>query len=431
MGLFSIDGTVVQMKKGLAEALGAVPIPELVRRVHQGDSSQWHEAVNKANALVDGHDDTGDRGSRMLQALESSWTGDGADAAAGRIRGGVKAAQLSSEVYGANARHYADNAYAFESLKTQLTPMDDQPPERSVWDTITLWDTDQEDRINRYRAQLEQNRQTYQAYEEAMKSSQTGVRQDFGDIAPLDSDIEIKPDAGKDSAGSTTFDESRAYQPTGAVPGTSAGQVGTGGSRSTPTVPSTPGWQPGDSTSPSGYPSPNVTAPAASVPNYQTPGSNPLTGFGPGSGGNNSSYGFGPGNTALGFGPTSGGSTGTGGRFSAPGTGGGAGSPGSGNAGSRLGGGGSSGAAGGLGSGKGSGVGPLGPAGQSAGSAGARGGMGAMGGAGAGRGQGSENEEHKRQYVQDSDEAFKLTEEDEILRDPETGNVVTPPTIGG
>lgn len=433
MGLFSIDdAAMAEIVRRVVAGQGIVPIPELVRRVHQGDSSQWHEAVTKADGLVQGHNDTGDRGARMLQTLESSWTGDGADAAAGKIRGGVKAAQLSSEVYGSNARHYTDNAYAFESLKTQLTPMAEQAPERSTWDTLTPWDTDQEDQINRYRAQLEQNRQTYQAYEQAVKSSQAGVQHDYGDLSSLNGDfgdIKIEQGASKNSTDNTTFDEPRAGQPTGGVPGSSTSHLGAGGSQSAPTT--TSGWQPGGSTSPSGYPAPNVTAPAASAPSHS-----PVTGFGPGSGGNNhpSVPGLGQGGTALGLGPTSGGSTTTGGRFSAPGTG--AGGSGSGNAGGRLGGGGSGGAPGNLGAGKGSGAGTFGPGGQSPGSAagggaGARGGMGAMGGAGAGRGKGSEDEEHKRQYVQDSDEPFKLNETGEVLRDPDTGNVVTPPTIGG
>jgi hypothetical protein len=57
--------------------------------------------------------------------------------------------------------------------------------------------------------------------------------------------------------------------------------------------------------------------------------------------------------------------------------------------------------------------------------------MGAMGGAGAGRGGQGGDEEHQRQYVQATDEAFALTENGEVLRDPTTGNVVAPPTIGG
>jgi hypothetical protein len=57
--------------------------------------------------------------------------------------------------------------------------------------------------------------------------------------------------------------------------------------------------------------------------------------------------------------------------------------------------------------------------------------MGAMGG-GAGRGQGSEDQEHKRNYVQATDEVFSLVDEQgEKLRDPETGHLIAPPTIGG
>ncbi len=56
--------------------------------------------------------------------------------------------------------------------------------------------------------------------------------------------------------------------------------------------------------------------------------------------------------------------------------------------------------------------------------------MGAMGGAGRG-GQGGDDQEHQRQYVQATDEAFQLTEDGQVLRDPNTGHVITPPTIGG
>ncbi|EHR48597.1 hypothetical protein SacmaDRAFT_0288 [Saccharomonospora marina XMU15] len=429
MGLFSIDDAALAeiVKRVIAEQ-GVVAIPELVRRVHQGDSSRWHEASAKANALVDGHDQTGDRGSRMLQALESSWTGGGAAAAMERVRAGVKAAQLSSEVYGSNARQYADNAHAFESLKARLTPMAEQAPERSAWDTLTPWDTDQEDQVNRYKAQLEQNRQTYQAYEETMKSSHAGVRREFGELAALDGGFdEINIET---SAGSTAANESRGQQPTqptqqtGGLPRASTSPVGPGSHSLTDLPAAATGSQPGDSTSTSGYASPHATSPAASTPAYQAPGTHSPT---PGSG---------SGGAAFGFTPAAGGSAGAGTRFPPLGMAG----SGSGNAGSRLVGGGSAGTAGGPGLGKGSGAGSLGPGGQPAASqagsstgsaAGARAGMGAMGGAGAGRGQGHEDEAHERRYVQDSDEAFKFAESDGVLRDPDTGNVVTPPTIGG
>lgn len=55
--------------------------------------------------------------------------------------------------------------------------------------------------------------------------------------------------------------------------------------------------------------------------------------------------------------------------------------------------------------------------------------MGGMGG-GAGRGQGGDDSEHQRKYVQDTNEVFQFTEDGEHLRDPETGHSVAPPTIG-
>lgn len=92
------------------------------------------------------------------------------------------------------------------------------------------------------------------------------------------------------------------------------------------------------------------------------------------------------------------------------------------------------------GPGRGSGAAPFGTSatpGQGAvrpGAAGAvgRGGVAPMGAMGApgGRGQGAEDSEHQRNYIEDTDEAFSFGEDDEEWRDPETGHIVTPPTIG-
>ncbi|MBK1788515.1 hypothetical protein [Prauserella cavernicola] len=454
MGLFGNQAAATGVMWELLAEQGIMPLPELVRRVHQGDSARWHEAAQQANGLVTGHDDAGDRGTRMLRGLESAWTGDGAEAAADKIRAGLKATQTSSEVYGANARQYTDSAHAFDNVRSQLTAMDDQAPERSAWDNLTPWDTDQEDKINQYKAQLEQNRQTYQAYEQTMKSSQQGVQKDFGSLGPLDGGLG-KIDfgtgtTGKESSGTgvITFNESGGQQQaqpggssvTPAGPGGSGGQVNTGGSQNfASNLPAAS--QPDDSTSAAGYTPPGGTGPGGYSPNVQTPGYQPGSGQG-------SNFGSGNAYAPPGFGPPGGAA---GGRFSGPGAGGASGGSvggvgsgsgsGSGGAAGRVGSGGiPGGAAGGLGAGKGTGAAPFGPGGQAGGavggsaggSGGARGmgGMGAMGG-GAGRGRGSDDEEHQRQYVQDTDEAFSLTDDDEPLRDPNTGAVVTPPTIGG
>lgn len=119
---------------------------------------------------------TADDGMKALAVLESSWSGDGADAAGGKSRDGVKVAMLSSKAYNANARTYADNTNALEAVKRQLTPMPDQAPERGAVDVLTPWDTGTDDQVNQYTAQLEQNRQAFQAYEQSAKSAQSNLR---------------------------------------------------------------------------------------------------------------------------------------------------------------------------------------------------------------------------------------------------------------
>ncbi|MGW9309874.1 hypothetical protein ACWGPQ_17910 [Saccharomonospora azurea] len=425
--------------------------------MHEGDASKWHEAASKADAIVNAHHEASDRSRRMLQVLESSWTGAGADAAANKIRMGAQATQTSAEVYASNARVYTDGAHTFDTIKRELPPVAEKPPERDVIDVLTPWDTDTEDQINQHKADVERARQIYQSYEQTMQSAQQHVVTDFGSLDTFDGELgkieRDKSSAAKDAGtGIRTFDEptsSRSSSPSSSQPVTTGGPMSTSG----PTAGPTPGYstphltgspQPSSSTSASGYVTPDIGRPAAAAPNYSTPPSfGPGTNVGPG--GNNPYHAptFGPGGTPVRFGPGAGGGPGSagpaggGGRFSAPGMGGmGGGAKG------MPGGGPAPGGPGAPGVGRTVGAAPFGPAGGgpvaggvaggAAGAAGARGGMpmGAMGGAGRG-GQGGGDEEHQRQYVQSTDEAFALTEDGEALRDPVTGNIVAPPTIGG
>lgn len=471
VGLFDWRGDLIDeefMRKVLAD-VGVVPMHELVRRLREGDAARWHGSMTMADTVVGAHRDASERSGKMLQALESSWSGAAADAAAEKIRTGARATQLSAEVYAHNARQYTDGAYTFDTIKQQLPTIAEKPPERDVVDILTPWDTDTEDRINQHKADVERARQIYQGYEQAMQSAQQSVMRDFGSLDAFEGELGTldhdKSSTVKDAGtGIMTFDEPTGHgEPAGRTEATgptssprtgspSFGQQATvGGSSATPDfgTPQMPGSsRPDSGTSASGYVPPEVTRPAATAPNFSTPGYNPGPGFGPGGSNPSSPHqppGFGPAGPHA-FGPSGGGpSAGGGGRFSMPGRGGVPGGlPGGGAAGAGTAGG--PGGTGAPGSGKATGSAPFGPAGGGraaaaggfpvggpAGAAGGRGAMpmGAMGG-GAGRGgQGGGDEEHQRQYVQASDEAFALTEDGEVLRDPVTGNAVAPPTIGG
>ena len=470
MGLF--DGVGKTLQKNLNDIMasrGMVPLHELVRRIHEGDSSKWHEAATKANSVVEAHQDASERSMKMLQVLESSWTGEGADAAAEKIRAGAKATEMAAAVYAANARRYTDSAYTFDNVKQQLPPIPETPPERDFIDVLTPWDTDNEKQVNQYKADVQRARQIYDGYEQAMRSAQQGVVQDFGRFDSFDTGdrelgtIERSESRQAESSGTgvKTFHEpgpsvSAGAPVSGGAPTPSPISGGAVPSGSAPSLQSpTPvaSSQPNGSTSLSGYVPPDVNRP---TPGYSPPNLNPTTGFGPGSGGGGTSNtpGFGPVGTTGGFGPAGGGSSTVGGlrgRLPGPGLGGVPGGIGPGGAGGAAGGGaggatggGAGGAAPGAGMGRGTGAVPFGPsggggpvaaggpAGGASSAAAGRGAMpmGAMGGAGRG-GQGGDDQEHQRQYVQATDEAFQLIEDGQVLRDPNTGHVITPPTIGG
>lgn len=440
----------------------AVPMPELVRKVQGGHSGTWQDGGRQADVLARTHDEISDRGLKALAVLESSWTGGGADAARAKLTPALKATVSASAAYQANARTVTDSAYAFDGLKSSLVPMPEAAPSRNAWDTLTPWDTDTEDQINQFRQLEEQNRQAYQAYERNMQASAQQLRRDYGTLDALDGDITLDQPGDthgvatpKDS-GTITFDEhgssrgsvsSLAGTPSGigssvGTPSAIAGPMGTV-SGTVPDFTSTP--RPiSESTSASSYqpPDPSLNRPAAYQPSTfgSGGGQNATTGAPWTAGG----LGRIPAQSTGGFGPT-GGRTGmpagggsAAGRINTPGLGGMSGS------GSAGGAGGTGSGAGVAGPGRGSGAAPLGAGGTAGaqqpaagsrtggGAAAGRGAMpmGAMGGAGRG-GQGGDDSEHRNNYVQATDEAFALTDGDEALRDPETGHVVTPPTIGG
>ena len=341
MGLF--DGVGKTLQKNLNDIMasrGMVPLHELVRRIHEGDSSKWHEAATKANSVVEAHQDASERSMKMLQVLESSWTGEGADAAAEKIRAGAKATEMAAAVYAANARRYTDSAYTFDNVKQQLPPIPETPPERDFIDVLTPWDTDNEKQVNQYKADVQRARQIYDGYEQAMRSAQQGVVQDFGRFDSFDTGdrelgtIERSESRQAESSGTgvKTFHEpgpsvSAGAPVSGGAPTPSPISGGAVPSGSAPSLQSpTPvaSSQPNGSTSLSGYVPPDVNRP---TPGYSPPNLNPTTGFGPGSGGGGTSNtpGFGPVGTTGGFGPAGGGSSTVGGlrgRLPGPGLGG-------------------------------------------------------------------------------------------------------------
>lgn len=471
----------------------SMTIQDIVKKVHSGHSGSWNNAVSTMGEVTGGHDEVSKHGQKLLQALESSWSGAGAEGAAAKLKQGMKAAEASSKVYSQNQQFYTDNAAAFDNVKRSLPSLPEQEPDPGFLDSLAPWETDTQAQAKKYQADIEQARQTYSKYEGNVVKAGQDVDGNFGNLQEFDGKLgDIERDASttvKDSgSGVVDINEpgSGGGSNGGSVDGGGAGPVGGGSRVGDGSVPggvpgggvtgggAVPGSQspqyagsgtsPNDTTGTSSYVSPDAARAGGGT--YPTPGTPGIPGQGGGSGfgpgGSNSGTGFGPmGSPAAGFGPggsagagsAGGGSPVGGGRLSVPGggaagggaagggyssgSGGAAGSGGAGSAGGGAAGGGGAGA--GKMTGAGGGFGPTGSGGAGGAAGGAGGGaaaagrggmpMGAMGGAGRG-GQGGDDEEHQRQYVLPDDEAFALTEDGEVLRDPSTGNVVTPPTIG-
>ncbi|MEY7970978.1 hypothetical protein AB8O38_03130 [Saccharomonospora xinjiangensis] len=438
---------------------GGVAIPELVRRVLAGNSAEWHGGAACAGELSTEHAQVSDRGRRALTRLESAWTGSGADAARDRIMPAVEATYQASSTYESNARTLTDTAGAFDRLKSEVVPMPDQPPTRGLWDSITPWDTDTEDEINRYRELEQQNRRVYEAYEQYTRSASGQVINDYGQLDDFDSDVTVKDtrgfersaeselrtldrrqvtddtgtrnttadtaekDASRDS-GRSADDPADSGQERDAPTGERRGShEGSGSGDPSPARAHAGGeftggragdavTSPTSSTSLSGYqpPADSTYRPSAYQPSQFIPAAQPA------STGSQSPLPIAGGAPVGGSGSASGSGVAAGGVR--PGAGPAGGTPGA---------------------GRGSGAAPFGSspspaqgmnrpgAGGPAGRAGSAP-MGAMGGAG-GRGQGAEDSEHQRNYVQDTDEAFSFDGDDE-LRDPQTGQMIMPPTIG-
>ncbi|OLT46520.1 hypothetical protein BJF85_16940 [Saccharomonospora sp. CUA-673] len=473
----SMFGEIREVASRIFDGTGAIPVDELARRVREGDPGTWQETSGQANELVERGAEHERRGTEILQALESVWEGAGADLAAHSLRTAAKVTTQATDAYRTNAELHESNAHSFENLKRNL-PEIPEAPERGVVDVVMPWATDTEARIQERNQKLMQVKNMYDGFETSSTQAQSSLVEDYGG-KPFDWSAFTPTDGfehrsgGAIGSGVIDINEPRGgtgptgptggpVQTGGPVPSSGPVQSGpvqsggpdqsgpvTGGSVQ-PNGPQT-GTAPSDGTGTSGYTSPDsARPPAASVQNPGRPATRA-----PGRP-RRAPVRRAPGRVR----PASGPSAPVRARVAGPA----AERVGSavvrvapwprpgrharcGRCGQRLRRGsrwwfrfrraGSGRMTGGMPPGGAAGAGSTGGAGTAAGAsggAGARGGAmpvgGAMGG-GAGRGQGAQDEDHQRKYVVPTDEAFSLVEEEgEVLRDPTTGKVVTPPTIG-
>ncbi|MFE3171440.1 WXG100 family type VII secretion target [Amycolatopsis sp. NPDC059090] len=403
-----------------------VPIEDIVKEVHASDPSGWHTGATSAHEVASELEAISQDMSGTLTKLESSWTGQGADLVAERLRRVRASAIDAHQAFAANENTHATGIAMHENLRNQLTTIPPAPT-GSPTPAAGLMNADVMSKMLEHDSAQQKNLDTYEKFTAESQGNTQQLKVDYGKIGTYDGgdvtiqqhpSAEAKPQPGpvapeQHSTGGpgSTFTPS-----TGSSPhSSSAANTRSGGET--------------DHTSTSGYAPPPPSGPTVDTPwrgetrGPSTPG--PANEFGiapisnPGGerlGGISERLGGGSGRIGSGSGRI-GNDLGKLGGPGRPGSEGGSGRPG-----------GNSGRPGGE-PGPRSGVGASeGAASRLSAERGTPGGKGLPGAAAAGgqRGKNEEDEEHERKYVLDVD----LFADDGTAVDPETGMRPTPPTLG-
>jgi uncharacterized protein YukE len=392
----------------------SAPVPEVVKQVIGGGSTSWSENGNVAQIASNRHSQIAAHMTNMLNNLEPAWTGKAAEGARAKTRTFTQAMDSAGNAFNNNGTNVADAANGFDNAKHSMEPMGD-PPHKNFLDVASPWDTDTEAAINAYNETAQKNLGVYNTYAAHLDGQASGLRSDYGEIAPDsgtstatddDGTLHTRSDtsgkAGRNTTSATVTPTVNPHitSPDVSTPGghdttgaghttdTPTGRENTSGSTTTAGfVPSDPRFGPSPTSGPGSLPWSASGSQTGSGPLSGIPGSLPGGGFVPGSGGGPGSGGRGvpgePGATGSGR------QTGARGIVEEPVRGSGAGR---------------------TAAGRPTGNSPSGMA------------------PGTGRGKGEEDREHKRKFVRNEDTLF--TDEDRDNLDPTTGLPPVPPTIG-
>ncbi|GAB3357265.1 hypothetical protein [Amycolatopsis echigonensis] len=408
-----------------------VPIEDIVKEVQASDPSSWHTGATYAREVASELEAISQDMSGTLTKLESSWTGQGADLVAERLRKVRASAIDAHQAFAANENTHSTGIAMHENLRNQLTSIPPAPT-GSPTPAMGLMNADVLSKLIEHDTAQQKNLDTYEKFTSDSQGNTQQLEVDYGKIGTYDGgdvtiqqhpSTEAKPQPGPaapvsqhHSPGGTSY-----HSPAGTSSTFNPGTAPTGASPHSYSTPNTVPDTGNDHTSTSAYTPPPASGsnvdtswrggtrtPAASGPGNEF-GITPISGLGDGRLGGISERLGGSGRYGSGYGSEGGsGRTGTG--------------TGSGKSG------GSSGRLGGE-------AGPRSGAGASEGAAsrvtaerGTPGGKGLSGAAAPGgqRGKKEEDEEHERKYVLDVD----LFADDGTAVDPETGMRPTPPTLG-
>ncbi|WP_434448932.1 hypothetical protein [Lentzea sp. E54] len=412
---------------------------QIYAQMHGGPGTATAQlAADKAVELEKSYTLVEARLKKVGETLGEAWTGASADAAQAAANPISQAMVQMQDALRQADRSLSNQVYQFNYNKAQLKEMPATRPDTDLWDDVTPWDTDTEDKVNSYNAEEAHNRKVYSEFQSASNTNRGELPKQFPGVTADTLNVEVintGGDNGEDKT-ATSSTTTRSSNPSGFPTSTSTpATTSTGWTAPTPNGDqTTTSWADNTGTSGTGKPGgdnltgvgkppvgsvidrpANTGLPPVGVPVRPTiPG--PGSPGGPGGSGRGPGGPGGPGGAGKAGGPAAGGKFGTGGLG---GTGIGTGT-GSGTAAQQPGG--KAGVFGGMGeTGQNAGTRGGAAAAGAAGRAGAAG-MGGMGGHGA-KGQGEDDLEHKSAD-------YLITEENtnEIIGDMP---MVAPPTIGG
>jgi hypothetical protein len=266
------------------QADGKLILPaELVRRVKAGPGP---ESLGRAQAagVQQVTEQQGIEADTLaiVGRLESAWSGPSGDASRTGLRPLADVATSASSAMHGSQNALTDQGHAFQSTRDSMQDVSDKPPSTDLLDTLSPWDTDTEDQINKNSAAIAQNKQIYQGFTTTSDGHAQKMPIDYGQVPDSpDGSYSVQNPTAQRSAGT---EHNRTPQPVvGQGVGSSAG---------------TPGGQhdaPGSGASSHNYQGASPDAPAASAnggtetAGYTPPppaGGTPVDGgtFGPGFG---------------------------------------------------------------------------------------------------------------------------------------------------
>ncbi|SEF37134.1 hypothetical protein SAMN05421837_112247 [Amycolatopsis pretoriensis] len=166
----------------------AMPVPAVVSHVMAGDSSSWTTSGIGSGDVAAAHHQIAAELTTMLNNLEPTWTGKGAESAKQRTKAFSDLVERAAKTLGSNGSNVTDAAYGFELAKRSMEPMGERP-DKSFFDVATPWDTDTEDAIAAYNAKAQKNLEIYDAYVAHLEGQGQGLSGDYGQLNPATSAV--------------------------------------------------------------------------------------------------------------------------------------------------------------------------------------------------------------------------------------------------